>query len=101
MPDNRRDGMLERFLADLRPEGNESLWDHTRQSVDRARELGAPVREAHLPKARMHSWLSWQDPPGQSLHQALIQKQLDPMSERSMPFVEWFIRLFGLDDLRR
>ncbi len=96
LPDNRSHGMMETFLAHLVPE-NEPLWAHCEQSAMSARDLGASFTRAHRDKALIHTWLAWQDPPGRQLHDALVQKILDPTSPHAAAFVGWFCRLYELE----
>lgn len=96
MPDNESRGMLETFLLCLLPGGSDSMHAHAIRSRDEAKLLGAPFSEAHKDKALIHTWLAWQDPPGQQLHGAIIQRILNPTSERAGPFVSWFRALFNL-----
>jgi hypothetical protein len=95
MPDNRVGGMLETLLLRLRP-GDGELHDHARDAVAIARTKGAPFSAAHLDKAELHTWLAWQDPPGQQLHAAVRAKALDPLGAGAAPFVAWFRRLYQL-----
>lgn len=95
MPDNSQRGMLETFLLSLRSEdGDGSLWRWADEIVDQAQSRGAPFRSSHRDKARCHTYLAWQDPPGRQLHQALKERQLDPRAGGSKAFVEWFRRLY-------
>jgi hypothetical protein len=96
MPDNQSRGMLETFLACLVPAGGSDLWAYVQEVVAEARQRGAPYRDAHRDKAAIHAWLALQDAPGSQLHQAVLQKMLDPQSERAKPFVAWFRRLYQL-----
>jgi hypothetical protein len=99
MPDNRSSGMLETFLVYLVPKRGRKLWDHAIRTCDTAKSLGAPFRDAHEDKARIHTWLAWRDPPGRPFGEALKSKCLDPSSPAAKPFANWFIRLFALDHL--
>lgn len=96
MPDNRPPGMLETFLLSLLREEEIAgeLYQHARQAVDRAKELGAPYREVHRDKALVHTWLSWQDEPGAQLHMAIKRRILDSDSPNADGFVAWFRGLF-------
>ena len=93
MPDNLERGMLETLLLRLRS-GDSALHEHARDAVAAARAKGAPFLPAHLDKAELHTWLAWQDPPGQQLHAAVRAKDLDAASPLAAPFVAWFRRLF-------
>lgn len=96
MPDNRTFGMLETFLSYLIPDSGEKIWVLTEAHVDKAKELGAPFKEVHLAKAKIHSWLAVQDPPGESLHLAVLKKILDPTAAPCDAFVDWFVKLYKL-----
>ena len=96
MPDCRSDGMLETFLRHLVPISKEPLWELAQKSLQDATTLGAPFREAHTHKASIHTWLAWQDPPGERLGIALTKKILDPHASTAAPFVRWFKELYRL-----
>lgn len=97
MPDNETSGMLETFLSCLVPDDNEEVWALTGKHVENAKQLGAPFRDVHRDKARIHSWLAVQDPPGESLHLAVLQRILDPNASECEAFVNWFVNLYTLD----
>ena len=96
MPDCGSSGMLETFLQYLVPDLAAALWQHAEASFQTACSLGAPCRSAHHDKARIHTWLAWQDPPGESLGRALTRKTLDPTAPTAAAFVAWFRSLFLL-----
>lgn len=96
MPDNRSHGMMETFLTYLVPDGSNPLLKHAECTRDQARALGAPYKDAHADKATIHTWLAWQDPPGRPLHNAVMERLLDPCSPHATGFVTWFRSLFGL-----
>ena len=94
MPDNRSKGMLEDLLVQLVPSESESLFALARRCIGEAADIDAPFKPAQLTKARVHTWLAWQDEPGKSLHQAVHHRVLDPTKAESKPFVRWFRSLF-------
>jgi hypothetical protein len=94
MPDNQGRGMLETFLSVMRPSGSDDLWQHAEGACAQATDLGAPFKEVHQNKAVLHTWLSWQDPPGRQLHEALRDRVLSDGSPLAKRFVAWFQRLF-------
>ena len=96
MPDCGSAGMLETFLALLVPETESLLWDHATASFEQARTLGALCGDAHHDKARIHTWLAWQEPPGASFGLALTKKILDASAIGAAAFVAWFKQLYGL-----
>ena len=91
MPDNLGKGMLESMLLGLRSDG---LNDHVTTAVDEAKRLGASFKPAHRPKAELHTWLAWQDPPGLQVHLAIRAGLLKPDSEIVREFLGWFLLLF-------
>jgi hypothetical protein len=98
MPDNKERGMLETFLQFLLPEDDKELWNFTEQSCRQATNYGATYKEAHLDKAKIHTWLAWQNPPGRQLHDAVKQRILSPNSPQAAPFMQWFQKLFEVAD---
>jgi hypothetical protein len=96
MPDCGSAGMLETFLALLVPATDSAVWDHAVASFETAHSLGAPCLDAHHDKARIHTWLAWQDPPGASFGLALTKKTLDPNAPGAAAFVSWFKQLYRL-----
>ncbi len=96
MPDNRSAGMMETFLAWLCPEDAPHILSHAHAARDEAHRLGAPFKQAHFDKALIHTWLAWQDEPGNQLHQAVKYRILRADSPASQPFVTWFSRLYQL-----
>ncbi len=96
MPDNRSVGMLETLLVQLIPDKQQPLLLHANESIAGARTKGAMFKDAHLDKARVHTWLAWQDPPGLQLHEAVVHRVLRPDNPLAQPFVQWFASLYGL-----
>ena len=96
MPDNQTCGMLETFLAYMIPDTNESLWGFAQQSTQEATNQGANFTEYQIDKANIYTWLAWQNPPGRQLHQAVMEKILDPQHPNAQKFVTWFKELYGL-----
>jgi hypothetical protein len=97
MPDNRSRGMLETLLTFMVPDAEEPVWLYAVGAVAEAKQRGARYKVRHLDKAKIHTWLAWQDPPGDPLGLALKKKCLDPQSSCAAPFVAWFIKLFQLE----
>ena len=88
MPDNQSRGMLETFLRYLVRIEHEQLWQHACDATDTARlNHSAPYKSVHLDKARIHTFLAWQDEPGAQLHEAINYAILDPVSPYCKPFV--------------
>ncbi len=98
MPDNRHEGMIENFCFDLVPVGNNELLEHAASSVGKAKYLGAPFTPSlnTNAKARLHTWLAWQEPPGQSIGRAIANRTLQPTAQSAQAFVAWFRQLYGV-----
>lgn len=102
MPDNGSAGMLETFLSYLLPTSSRGLWQHAIESTATAKEIGAPFRQAHLDKAHIHTWLAWQDRPGDPFGVALKRRCLEPHCPAAKSFADWFMKLYQLPrDARR
>jgi uncharacterized protein DUF3226 len=99
MPDNQQHGMLESFLQWLIPAADNALWEYATSATNEARNHGKKYTDAHFDKARIHAWLAWVDPPGQSFGHALRSHVLDPKSPPCAAFVDWFIALYDLPRL--
>ncbi|MFM6818565.1 MAG: DUF3226 domain-containing protein [Dolichospermum sp.] len=96
MPDNQSRGMLETFLAYMIKDESEPLWQYTQEVVTEAKNKGAKFKDSYIDKARIHSWLAWQESPGRQLHDAVKFKILDPQHPKAQVFVKWFKDLYDL-----
>src|ERR1700688_2190257 len=94
MPDNKSKGMLETFLRYLVPVAATPIWEYAQKTVDNAVKTGAPCKTKHLDKAHIHTWLAWQDPPGERFGTAILQKVLDAKAGGATTFVKWFRNLY-------
>jgi hypothetical protein len=92
MPDNKRSGMLEDFLAEM---ADKAAIQAAGECVARAREKGySTYNDAHYSKAVIHTWLSWQDEPGKPLGQAITARALQPETILAKVFITWLKKLF-------
>ena len=98
MPDNSSEGDLELFLRYLIPETSEPVWRFAEECVANAKTTGAPFAESQVRKAKLYTWLAWQEPPGQSPGAAITKKILDPNADRATDFLHWFRDLYELQD---
>ena len=87
MPDNAARGMLETFLATLVPPGD-AAWPYAAEVVAEARARGA--RCGSTDKARMSTWLAWQDPEGRPLGPAITSRALGHESPIAARFEAFF-----------
>jgi hypothetical protein len=95
MPDNQLRGMLETFLAYL-VEPEAPLWQYARSTVEAAKLQGAPFKPTHYDKANIHTWLAWQNEPGEQLHVALQKRILNGQHPKAQEFVNWLKQLYEL-----
>lgn len=98
MPDNRREGMLETFLANLLPDDSTNLWEFA-QTAARSAQTNhqAPYTAVQTDKAQIYTWLAWQNPPDCQLHQALNKQRIfQPSHPHAQRFVQWFKDLYCL-----
>ena len=91
MPDNVNPGMLEHFLGQIVVEGD-TLWPHAQQVVDSLPHRPFPA--SHEFKAKIHTWLAWQEEPGKPYGLALKSGNPDPHSPNATAFVTWLKRVF-------
>lgn len=96
MPDNRSSGMLETFLGALLRPDLATLWGFACDTCGESRDRGATYRDVHRDKAKIHTYLSWLDPPGMSLHVAVMRNAVETRTPLGQRFVRWFIDLFDL-----
>lgn len=94
MPDNQLNGMLEDFLAKLAV-NDKYLLDE----VDSALEIVEnkhinKYKEIHKSKARIHTFLAWQEEPGVTMGSAIAKSYLRADSEQAIIFVNWLKTLF-------
>jgi len=93
MPNNCIDGMLEDFcikMADLEPIA------FAEKCVSTAKAQGyTSFGDTHHSKAVVHTYLAWQDEPGNPLGLAITAKVLDPKHPLAITFVDWLNNLFN------
>ncbi|MEL7409278.1 MAG: DUF3226 domain-containing protein, partial [Cyanobacteria bacterium J06558_2] len=75
---------------------NSALWQYSQESVEEAEKKGANYRKNHVDKAKIYTWLAWQDEPGNQLHIAVKKKILNPQHPKAKEFIKWFRDLYEL-----
>ncbi len=93
MPDNQVNGILEDFLRFLVPM-NDPLFAHVLQSLDTIAPAQRRFSDLKQPKARIHTWLAWQEEPGKPYGQAISARYLDPHLPAADIFAGWLQRTF-------
>lgn len=95
MPDNRSAGMLETFLSKLIIDpSKKSLWGFAVQALEDAKKHGASYKDCHRDKARIHTYLAWQDEPGKSFQVSIKRGIFVPDSPPAQAFIDWFRKLY-------
>lgn len=96
MPDNQMRGMLETFLAYIIRDDGETIWQYAQEVANEAKNKGASFKDSYLDKAKIYTWLAWQEEPGRQLHQAIKYEILNPQHPKAQTFVTWFKTLYEL-----
>ncbi len=94
MPDNQNKGELEDFLGKL-VQSDDKCWSYSDEATKHAKQIGAKFSDKDFCKAKIHTWLSWQENPGLPFGTAITAKFLGANSPEAMLFVQWFKRLFS------
>jgi hypothetical protein len=94
MPDNSLPGMLENFVAYLVPDPTTNpLWQLTEKCLYEAITFPPNLPQA---KARIHTYLAWQNDPGTPLGLAITKKFLDANNPQAGQFINWVRKLFEI-----
>lgn len=94
MPDNRECGMMEDFVACMIPEGDQ-LLDEVDATLKYLEENKLNrYKPVHHAKARIHTWLAWQNDPGMPMGTAITCQILSVDKELCGRFVSWLCKLF-------
>jgi hypothetical protein len=94
MPDNNENGMLEDFVKQL-ISGDDKLLPYVEKALIEIEKLGLnKYKEIHKSKAKIHTWLSWQEDPGTPMGLAITKKYLDSENELCLEFLNWIKKLY-------
>ena len=93
MPDNRAKGILEDFLRFLIPQCSK-LYQHVEDSLEKIPKEERFFKPVSLPKAKIHTWLAWQEDPGKPLGTAITARFLDPNVPEVDTLVSWLKDLY-------
>lgn len=94
MPNNKSNGMLEDFVMTL-ANGNEALMteaDSVLCTIEGRKLNRYPT--THRSKAKIHTYLAWQEEPGKPMGLAITAKVLDAGSPTAKVFIDWIRQLF-------
>lgn len=94
MPNNKLPGMLEDFVATL-SEPNDVLMMKADEVLDELEQAHIQrYKSVHRAKAKIHSYLAWQDEPGKPMGTSITAHVLNPNSPSGVAFIDWLQRLF-------
>ena len=94
MPNNVNKGMIEDFALSMIDE-NDKLLEKAESTLCELEKDGLQkYKDAHRSKAKIHTYLAWQDEPGKPIGQAITANVLKPENETAKKFVKWLEQLF-------
>jgi hypothetical protein len=98
MPNNVKEGYLEHFFQDLILENDEFLLEAAQITEGFVKNNRNRFSETALQKAKVHTWLSWQQKPELPMGFALKEYDVlfDLNKEIVQDFFDWFIRIFDV-----
>lgn len=94
MPNNNTAGMLEDFVA-LLADKDDALMNEVEQTLTslEKKEINK-YKHVHRAKAKIHTFLAWNDEPGYPMGLAITAKVLNGDAKEADLFMEWIARLF-------
>ena len=86
-------------MSFLIPNTNDVLWTIARQSLQQI-----PVHERRFPdihtiKAQIHTWLAWQEKPGEPIGLAITKRYFDANAPHAQQLIAWVRQLFELESV--
>lgn len=96
MPDNALPGILEDFVS-LLVSPADALWPLAEDVLQKVVAQDCRFRPTYSIKAKLHTWLAWQEEPGTSLGLAITRRYLDATSPHAQHLIAWIRRLFDLE----
>ncbi len=98
MPNNKTDGMLEDFVV-LLADNEDILMKETELVLHSLEDRKInKYKLVHRAKAKIHTYLAWQDKPGTPMGQAITAHILNPDSKGADLFMKWIEELFGVNE---
>lgn len=95
MPDNNQNGMLEDFITALAAPDDVLMKKSEEVLTELETEGIQNYKPVHRSKAKIHTYLAWQDVPGRPMGQAITANILDVNSELAEKFANWLKELFN------
>lgn len=98
MPDNVNLGMIEDFALSMTP-NDDLLMAEAEAELQRIEQSGInQYQRAHHSKAKIHTYLAWQNNPGNPIGTSITKRVLNPDYPMAENFVKnWLIPLFSAD----
>ena len=94
MPNNNQNGMLEDFMAAL-AKPDDALMKKSEDVLTELETEGIQkYKPVHRSKAKIHTYLAWQDVPGRPMGQAITANILNSNSDVAVKFVKWLKEMF-------
>jgi hypothetical protein len=94
MPDNRIPGSIEDFVRMLVREDDAALWQRAENVVQKLPKKMIRFRPTYASKAKIHTFLAWQEEPGSPMGLAIKKRYLQPDAPQANAFIAWVHRLF-------
>lgn len=94
MPNNSLQGMLEDFVFSLVPAENPLIRKAETVLSELEEEGTQQYKAVHRSKAKVHTFLAWQDEPGRPMGQAITAHIMDANAGQAKAFVDWLDKLF-------
>ena len=95
MPDNNSNGMLEDFISFLIPKDDKLLPKVEQVLSEIEEEKLNKYKQIHKSKAKIHTWLAWQEDPGTPMGLAITKKYLSTTPVICNDFINWLKKLFN------
>lgn len=95
MPNNELQGMLEDFLLSLVPAEDVLIQKAETVLSELEAEGIQHYKKVHRSKAKIHTFLAWQDEPGKPMGQSITARLLNPNAKQAKTFVDWLNKLYG------
>jgi len=97
MPDNKNEGYLEHFLAEMIP-ANDKTWQFAQEKLSElTKQDFCQFTEAKIQKALVHTYLAWQKTPGLPMGTAISAGYFNIESPLVENFADWFKNTFILE----
>lgn len=94
MPNNKFPGMLEDFVSML-AEPDDPLMAKAEDVLGQLEKEGIQrYKSVHRAKAKIHSFLAWQDEPGKPMGTSITAHVLNPNRPSGKEFLEWLKRVY-------